>query len=709
MGFRDLIIADEYSSDKDDALNSFYIPVLAESVNYKRIAGFFSSKSLAIAAKGIKGLIENNGEMELIAGAILNEEDILAIREGTESPEQVIARIGLHSIDNIEDVLIKNHIGALAWLITQNRLKIKIALLYDGNDLPLDAESVHKSGIFHQKVGILTDKDGEMISFSGSINETASAWKYNLEEFKVFKNWIELDRARFESDYEKFQRFWNNKAAKVRVIDAPEAIKRQLIKSAPKRIDDLDLGWNVQNTNPDGKLHDQAKVCEEDSGYEIYNMKPAIVDDFKKLRWYQKEAIEQWENNNYCGILEMATGSGKTFVGIMGSFKLYMKKGKLCTVILVPSKQLVNQWGENLRKYTDNCVLISSSIPKKKWMALLDDYIFLFNHGNIDHFYVISTIPSFSNHVGAIISRVADSDTLLLVDEAHWLGADGTRNEFKNYLYQNTLGLTATPVRYFDEEGTNFLREYLGDTVYEFSIKQGQNEGFLCKYNYHIVFVDLTKEELSEYIKYTKLIAMEYGKDDDKTTRYLNKRAKIIKDAVSKYHCLDKLLSGFKGEIKHWVIYTDEGQLPHVRKTLKNYDIFFGEFLGTTPDNDRDTLISKLKTGMIQAIVAIKCLNEGIDIPPLKQGIFLSSSGNPREFIQRRGRLLRTYEGKGIVDMYDFVVAPDSRQFSLSEAERKIHDKILRSEIKRIKDFNVNALNSYVNERILLEKLDMLL
>lgn len=256
MGFRDLIIADEYSSDKDDALNSFYIPVLAESVNYKRIAGFFSSKSLAIAAKGIKGLIENNGEMELIAGAILNEEDILAIREGTESPEQVIARIGLHSIDNIEDLLIKNHIGALAWLIAQNRLKIKIALLYDENDLPLDVESVHKSGIFHQKVGILTDKDGEMISFSGSINETASAWKYNLEEFKVFKNWIELDRARFESDYEKFQRFWSNKAAKVRVIDAPEAIKRQLIKSAPKRIDDLDLGWNVQNTNSDRKLYD---------------------------------------------------------------------------------------------------------------------------------------------------------------------------------------------------------------------------------------------------------------------------------------------------------------------------------------------------------------------------------------------------------------------------------------------------------------------
>ena len=223
------------------------------------------------------------------------------------------------------------------------------------------------------------------------------------------------------------------------------------------------------------------------------------------------------------------------------------------------------------------------------------------------------------------------------------------------------MGLTATPVRYFDDIGTNFVFDFLGNTIYSFSIKQAQKEGFLCQYRYHISFVDINKQELEKYLQLTKLIAMNHNKDEEKTTKLLFKRAKLIKDANSKYSEFEKLVKNLKKEFQLCLIYTDEDQLPTIRMVLKKFDVMYGEFLGKTVDNERKELILKIESRMIDAIVAIKCLNEGIDIPPLRLGIFLSSSKNSREFIQRRGRLLRTYEAKGVVDIYDIIVAPDPR------------------------------------------------
>lgn len=183
-------------------LNGFYLPVLGESTEYVRLAGFFSSTAFAVAAKGIAGLLENDGKMKLIAGAVLRKKDVDAISDGLENPSEVIERVALEDFDSIEDEFVRNHVRALGWMIAEGKLEIRVAVVKDRDGSPLDETSVLRSGIFHQKIGIFTDNEGQMISFSGSVNETARAWIENVEEFKVFRSWVDGEYEHFRSDYE---------------------------------------------------------------------------------------------------------------------------------------------------------------------------------------------------------------------------------------------------------------------------------------------------------------------------------------------------------------------------------------------------------------------------------------------------------------------------------------------------------------------------
>ena len=175
MGLRDIEIKPVYYSDEDNLLQDFYIPVLSEAVRYDRIAGYFSSNSLAIAAKGIANFINAGGTIRLIANVVLSTEDQEAIKEAILNKEKEI----LIEIENLEDRLKRDHISMLGWMLQKDLLEIKI--------------SVVKNGIEHQKVGILEDVAGNIVSFSGSDNETVSGWLRNNEQFHVFCSWVEGD------------------------------------------------------------------------------------------------------------------------------------------------------------------------------------------------------------------------------------------------------------------------------------------------------------------------------------------------------------------------------------------------------------------------------------------------------------------------------------------------------------------------------------
>ena len=191
MSLRDLELKQSYDSGEDDIVQSFYIPALSQSIIYRRLAGFFSSSALSIAARGLATFIANDGHMELVVGARLKEADINAIREGLESPEQVLEKMMLDDLQSIEDEFVRDHVLALAWMGANKKLDIKVAIPTDTYGIPLEEEKIRESGMFHMKVGILIDKDGNELSFSGSVNESATAWQLNIEQVTVFRSWVD--------------------------------------------------------------------------------------------------------------------------------------------------------------------------------------------------------------------------------------------------------------------------------------------------------------------------------------------------------------------------------------------------------------------------------------------------------------------------------------------------------------------------------------
>jgi len=236
MSFKSIDIKSNYESGIDNLLEDFYIPVLNEAIEYKRIAGFFSSSSLAIAARGIKGLIKNNGKMKLLISPRLSKNDIKTIENSINKPEIYLENKLMSELDNIQNILERNYVYALGWLLVNDMLEIKVVVPKNKNDQFLSFDEVNSRGIFHQKVGIFKDLEGNIISFSGSINETSTGWLENIEEFKVFKLWEDGQKDYCKGDIDKFDSFWNSNRNNVEILDLPKAVKKHLIDNAPEDI-----------------------------------------------------------------------------------------------------------------------------------------------------------------------------------------------------------------------------------------------------------------------------------------------------------------------------------------------------------------------------------------------------------------------------------------------------------------------------------------
>jgi len=689
MSLKDLELKKAYDSDADDILNDFYVPALSTSIKYKRLAGFFSSSSLAVSARGISRFILNGGHMQLICGAKLCKADVEAIKEAYENPTRVIERIMFENLANLEDEFIRDHVRALGWMIANNTLEIKVAIVVDENGMLLDEETIEKRGIFHQKVGILEDGAGNIMAFSGSNNESGSAWKENIEEFKVFRSWIEDEKPYLEADNEKFKKFWEGVTRKIRVIDIPAAVKEKLIEIAPKNIEDLKLvRW----------LDKKVKVSRG-----------------VKLWEHQNQAIIKWLENGKKGIFEMATGAGKTFAAL-GCLKKVMEGEKiLVAVIACPYDHLIKQWMDDITDFgmTYDTIVADSSNPG--WKDKLADSLLDIKNGINEKLIVLTTHATFPTDDFIKIIRMINQKLFLIVDEVHGIGSpERKKGLMEDYCFR--LGLSATPKRWFDLEGTEKLFDYFGGTVFEFSLKDAINtinpctgKTYLVPYEYRPVFVGLTEEELQRYERETEKIVKSYyrSKNDEERENLFSllciKRQDIIKNAVNKYESFRKILNELGGDtIKHCLVYCSPDQIHKVQDILNEKNIIQHKFTlseGTTPKeefggiSEREFLLRKFADGVYQILVAIRCLDEGVDVPPANTAILLASTGNPREWIQRRGRILRRFPEKEKAIVYDVIVAPWIRGI-LKPDILELEKKIFKKELIRYKEFAEIAKNS---------------
>jgi len=451
MTFKDLSVKKSYSSDYDDILNDFYIPVLSRAYEYCRLAGYFSSTSLAIAARGISKFIINKGKMKLIVSPKLTKADIEIILSSQNKSKSLIENTLIKELENIEDEIIRDHVAALGWMIINGTLEIKVAI-------PLSIESFKQShdekdlihaGIFHQKVGILKDKDNNTISFSGSINESAQGWLGNIEEFKVFRSWIFEESQYVITDSDKFERFWNNKSLRVKVFNIPSAVEERLIEFAPPDIEVLNL-----------------------EKYYIGALKRKI-----RLFSHQKKAIDNWLTNNMRGIFEMATGTGKTFTAIGCIDQLINQNYGLIVIITCPYKHLLQQWKREINRFGlhyDSIIIADSS--NKKWRDDLTNSLIDISIEQKKNVIVLITHTTFHNPdlLETLKKYKKNSKIFLIADEVHGLGANKIKEGFSE-VYDYRLGLSATPRRWFDEVGTKAIYDFFEKTLFEFDLKAAIN------------------------------------------------------------------------------------------------------------------------------------------------------------------------------------------------------------------------------------------
>jgi len=694
LGLKDINLKPVYYSDEDNLLRDFYIPVLSNSVKYDRIAGYFSSNSLAIAAKGIAQFINNGGKLRLVANIFISLEDQEAIKQALQDKEKEV----LAEIENLEDELKKNHIRMLCWMVKKGLIEIKI--------------SVVQGGIEHQKIGVLTDSRGDTVVFSGSDNETVKGWLCNDEQFHAFCSWKDGDAEHLYPDIKRFELLWKNKCKKAKVYDISDAFKEGLIREAPSS--------DIEFMKLSSKTFDEL--------YRKYFIDANHFESNKtvKLRDYQCRALDRWIASGCRGIFEMATGTGKTFTAL-GCVKHQLDTGKkLAVIITSPYGHLSQQWQNEIETFGlrfDRLVVADSS--NSKWRDVLSDSLIDLTLGYSENLAVLTTHNTFSSEdFESIFEKNKKAFQItLLADEVHRLGAEKSRKGLLE-LYDYRLALSATPKRWFDDYGTRAIFDYFGDIVFEFSLEQAINsvnpdtmQTYLTPYRYIPIFIPLNEEELDEYVRLTrsivsKMITSKIDSDYNEQVDILRFiRANVIKNASAKYQGLETLLDAEKEEFRWTIIYCTPEQIDQVMSIINRRRIVAHRFTmdeKVRPEaeyeglSERVFILKKFAETTYQMLVAMKCLDEGVDIPEARTGILMASSGNPREYIQRIGRLIRRCKDKEFATIYDFVVVPSLG--NLPPELKKVEYDIFSKELARYEEVARIAAN---NAEVLAEIYDL--
>lgn len=696
MNYRDVPLKYSYESEKDDLLWDFYIPMLSYAKRYDRISGFFSSTSLSLSARGLAGLIEHGGTMRLITCPRLSADDVNIINKTIADRDAIIADHFITELNQIQDEFQRDHIAALGWMLAHGFLDMKIALVYKKGKV-CNEEDASSHSIMHQKVGILYDEDFNGVSFSGSNNESASGWLENIEEFKVFRQWEPGQAEYFVEDQRKFEEFWTNKRAGVRVIDLPTAVYEHLIKASA----------DFSNE----KIALQKYYSKMHRSYSL----PKKQD--LKLFFYQKNALQKWLDSGKRLLLEMATGCGKTrtAIGCMDNL-LATESRPVLVVISCPQNTLSLQWKrdiESLETNADACMVCDGTV--QNWRVALSRETKKLSSGYYKNLLIYTTHQTCSDSDFVAILTASSSRIVkfFIGDEVHGMGAAKTQNGLLE-CYQYRLGLSATPSRWFDENGSKLIEEYFGNNSFVFTIQDAlttinplTGKTFLVNYRYHPHFIQLTENELMDYKSISdKITRMSRTNNDDERSRVLQfllfKRADIEKNAENKYKELELILDEIGPKISDTIIFVSDEQINRVMRTLGSRGIAAHRFTqaeSTTPSqqyggiSEREHLIHGFIAGDYQILVAIKCLDEGIDIPSAKRAIVMASSTNPREYVQRIGRIIRQAPEKSQADIYDLIIHPDLSGYKedvLSKIERRVFEK----EMERVKDLSTNALNN---------------
>ena len=648
-----------YRTHKDSIDQDFYVPCFSESIRLDRAAGYFSLHSLTLSVDGLIRFIRKGGQINLICSPDLSQADAELIDACVSLDKEHVTKSLIETIigTNLSDEELAQ-LDVVCNMLSEGKLTIKVAYQ------PL--------GIFHEKFGIFVDEEENKVYFNGSLNETKRAFKFNQESIQVSYSWLNEYTATFiEGEELYFSQLWNNQDESVVVIDFPTAVEKELL-NCYKRSETLETA--IDNY-----------------------ISSHITKGKKTLYSYQEDAIKQFCENGYQHFYEMATGTGKTFTSVKTIQTLEKKcEENLFVVVCVPQVDLQTQWASALQEEGYDKVYLFGGNGKSFDQTIAEatiDY-----HSDDGNVICVAVYDTFFSKVYPKIQRIPS--LFLIVDEAHNL-TKGNLSALEKLNPKYKLGLSATIQRFSEIESEAIARFFTpGDTFY-YGIEDAIDNDFLSKYEYHPIFVRLNEEENDKFLFKSKLLAQELNKkepDMEVIDKLRRERSLILKQASNKLVKLRELTDNGYNFVNS-VVYCGQGKdgegesiIDSVTKVLYERGLVVSQFTSHTLDRKR--VLYEFEHGFFDTLAAIKCFDEGVDVPKLDKIYIMASDSALRQTVQRRGRVLRKCKesGKTIAYIYDMVVLP------AVEAGTYGCEGLLKIELSRAREYNRLALNKDENE-----------
>lgn len=701
----------------------FFNNALKNSYLFDLELGYFNSAAINVLSFAFATFIRNGGIMRMAINHIVTEKDKHAIQAGEQG--NVEAPLDITNIEELTKVLDEygeHFFRCLAYLIQEHRILIKIIRPKGTN------------GLAHTKRGMFSDGD-TIVSFSGSANFTLGGFINNREEITLsFSTSPDpLIQKRIANRKDDFNKLMSGLDESVEYLSTADLETALCGRYGKQEIEDLlDVEKKLKEYKK-GHADNSAIIVDEIDG--SFRGKPCFP--YGNPRNYQQQACIKWKNNKQKGLFAMATGTGKTLTSLNCLLRIYKVYGYYKAVILVPTITLVNQWEQECKRFLFSQIVKISS-KNRLWRQELDALKAkeTFNLSGVEPSYIIiSTYASFAreNVFYDLMSfpSKAMKQTLLIADEAHNMGAGRIMDRLDGIKYIRRIGLSATPERQFDEKGNRALLEFFGcrndEYTFEFSMQEAINKGYLCRYEYYPHLVQLTDNEMNEYLRISQQLCKFFNHEDggfpassdDICMRLLLKRKRVIHKAANKediFRTIVKQRYKEKGDLKYTLVYVPEGNHPddyeadrfieaesvlddnEADRIIDTYTEIVRNISPTTTVKkftsgikERNSVLEDFASGRLEVLTSMKCLDEGVDVPRSELAIFCASTGNPRQFIQRRGRILRNHPDKHKAVIHDLVVAP---VVSSSDECFAMEQSLLRNELKRVRDFATMSENA---------------
>ena len=694
----------------------FFSNALENSFFFDIELGYFNSAAINVLAGSFASFISHGGNMRMAINQIVSAEDKKAITAGLEGGISLSLDLtDWKSLRSSLDEYGEHFFKCLAYLIQENRIEIQII------------KPKTTSGIAHTKKGQFVDLEGTVVGFSGSANFTLGGFFNNLEEINIFLS-TSPDSAiqkKLSNQKNHFNRLMAQVEGDIEYLSANELQEAIVSSYGGEDIEDL---LNVERKLKEFKKSFKPKPTVNPAD----NPLPAFPYSTGP-RDYQKQAFENWKKNGQKGLFAMATGTGKTITSLNCLLEIYNRCGYYMAIILVPTITLVNQWEDECRKFKFSRIIkLFSKNPK--WKERIDlikmEEKMLKENEAPKSFIIISTYASFTREsVFDLLNSFDRKKVLLIADEAHNMGSPSILKKLNKIVYLRRIGLSATPERQYEPETNDKIFAFFGakeQYTFEYSMEDAIKNGVLCKYFYYPHMVRLTETEMEEYIdlsikisKYFNYSKECFDKQDEVLKRLLLARKRIIHKAQNKVAAFRRIMEERfkeKGDLKYSLVYVPEGNKPDY---IEDSDIFdkseqldddavsnhlIDVFTQVVSDidkyitvkrfvsgqADRDTILRDFATGKLQVLTSMKCLDEGVDVPRSEMAVFCASTGNPRQFIQRRGRVLRTHPDKHIAILHDLVVIPEVGSACDSFKMERV---LLKNELIRVKNFSMLSEN----------------